>query len=117
MELQNNETLFILRLDSVLDGSLRCRPSERRYRFRLRLFPEESGLPLQADHAALTVQDQRWEKDVPPATDGKPTLEAVFDVDLKKGATWVETELDSVNEGIYRGAFYVYVEYLSDGGK
>ncbi|MDR2116299.1 MAG: arylsulfatase [Planctomycetaceae bacterium] len=84
-----------------------------KYRFRLRHFPEESGLPLHATNAALIVNNQRWEKnEVNTNNPQNEVQEIVFDVALQAGPAWIETELDDQQHGIYRGAFYVYVEFL-----
>ncbi|MDR1964303.1 MAG: arylsulfatase [Planctomycetaceae bacterium] len=85
-----------------------------KYRFRLRHFPEESGLPLHATHAALIVNEHRWEKQIELTGSQKSVAEVIFDVDLQAGSAWVETELDDKTHGIYRGAFYVYIELLNE---
>ena len=80
-----------------------------KYRFRLRTYPEESQKPSRVTHAALNVRDQRLEKTFEP---GQDVPEVVFDIELDAGPAWIETELDDQTKGIYRAAFYVYVERI-----
>ncbi|MGL4593544.1 MAG: hypothetical protein ACRCUY_02305, partial [Thermoguttaceae bacterium] len=77
------------------------------YRVRLRHFPEESALPVKVNRAAVIADQKRWEKVFPT---NNLVQDVVIDIELPVGEMWFETELDDTNEGIFCGAFYVYIE-------